>query len=148
MLATTALAYKVLRAWETNDTDTLAACLSQNFVGRKLLPQEIDKDQFLDYTRAILRAFPDWSFQARFLNEHPVRSYDTAVQFITQIAATHSGDLALPEIPVIPPTGTKITLPAHHLDLVIHEGIIREMGSDFSPDSLTEILAQLGMELL
>jgi hypothetical protein len=147
MLATTALAYKALRAWEANDTDTLATCLSQNFVGRKLLPQEIDKDQFLDYTQAMLRAFPDWSFQARFLNEHPVRGWDTTVQYITQIVATHSGDLALPELPVIPPTGTKIALPDHHLDLIIHEGIISEISGDFSPDSLTEILAQLGMEL-
>lgn len=147
MQAATALAMKALQAWEARDDTTLATCLSEDFVGSKLLPQPISKDQLLDFMRAMLKAFPDWSFQAAFLNEHLERSQDTVVHFVTQITGTHSGDFVMPELPIIPPTETKIALSARHLDLLVRDGLIMAIRGDFSPDCLSEVLAQLGMEL-
>lgn len=146
MKAATALTQKALQAWEANDDNILIACLSENLVCRKFLPQSVDRDQLLDFMHAIMHAFPDWSFQASFLNEHSVRD-GIIVHFVTQITGTHSDNLVLPELPVILPTNVKITLPARHLNLFVQDGIIVEIDADFSPDCLTEVLAQLGMKL-
>jgi hypothetical protein len=56
--------------------------------------------------KAMMIAVPDWSFNARILNEQ-----GETVLFVTQITGTHTGDLSLPELPIIPPTGRKIALP-------------------------------------
>ena len=69
------------------------------------------------------------------------------VFFVTQITATHTGDLILPDLPIIPPTGTKISLPYRHLEYFVKEEIIRVITADFSPNLLEEILAQMGMVL-
>jgi hypothetical protein len=67
--------------------------------------------------------------------------------FVTQITATHTGDLALPDLPIVPPTGTKISLPYRHLEYFVNEQTITRIIGDFSPTALEEILAQMGMVL-
>ena len=44
--------------------------------------------------------------------------------FVTQITGTHTGDLILPDLPIIPPTGTKISLPYRHLEYFVKEEAI------------------------
>ena len=67
--------------------------------------------------------------------------------FVTQITGTHTGDLILPDLPIIPPTGTKISLPYRHLEYFVKEETITTIIADFSPNALEEILAQMGMVL-
>ena len=59
----------------------------------------------------------------------------------------HTGDLVLPDLPVIPPTGTKISLPYRHMEYLVTGEIITALMADFSPNALEEILAQMGMVL-
>ena len=143
----TELAEAAMRAWEARDMKGLASLLSDDFVVRGFLPQPVRKAQYLDTMRAIMMAMPDWSFHDRFLDEGPVTEQGERVFFITQITGTHTGDLILPDLPVIPPTGTKISLPYRHLEYIIEGNTIMTLTADFSPNALEEILAQMGMVL-
>ncbi len=104
---------------------------------------------FLHVSRSwvIMTAMPDWSFHERFLDEGPVTEQGERVFFVTQITGTHTGNLILPDLPIIPPTGTKISLPYRHLEYFVKEKIITTITADFSPNALEEILAQMGMVL-
>ncbi len=144
---TTDLAKAAIRAWESKDATSLDSYLSNDFVCRGLLPQPIQKAQYIDFMQAIMMAMPDWSFHAHFLHQQPLRGQGQSVLFVTQITATHTGDLILPDLPIIPPTGTKISLPYRHLDYLVTGETITALTTDFSPNALEEILAQMGMVL-
>jgi hypothetical protein len=141
------LAIAAMRAWELKDVNTPASLLSDDFVGQGLLPQPVQKAQYIDFMQAIMMAMPDWLFHERLLDEGPVTEQGERVFFVTQITATHTGDLILPDLPIIPPTGTKISLPYRHLEYFVKEETITTITADFSPNALEEILAQMGMVL-
>ena len=141
------LAEAAMRAWESKDMNVLASLLADDFGCRGFLPQPVQKAQYIDFTQAIMTAMPDWLFHDRFLDEGPVREQGERVFFVTQITGTHTGDLILPDLPIIPPTGTKISLPYRHLEYFVKGEIITAITADFSPNALEEILAQMGMML-
>src|ERR1700730_14455 len=136
-----------LRAWESRDMDTLTSLLVDDFVCRGFLPQPVQNAQYLGFVQAIMTAMPDWSFHDRLLNVGPITEQGERVFFVTQITGTHTGDLILPDLPIIPPTGVKISLPYRHLEYFVKEAAITTITADFSPDALEEILAQMGMVL-
>ena len=143
----TVLAQAAMEAWEPEGVSSLASLLSADFVCRGFLPQPVQKVQYIDFVQAIITAMPDWSFHGHFLQEQPLRGQGQSVIFVTQIRATHTGDLVLPDLPIIPPTGTKISLPYRHLDYLVTGETITALTADFSPNALGEILAQMGMVL-
>lgn len=143
----TDIAEAAIKAWESKDADSLASYLSDEFVCRGLLPQAIEQVQYIDFMQAMMMAMPDWSFHEHILEVGPVTELDERIFFVTQITATHTGDLILPDVPVIPPTGTKISLPYRHLEYFVKEQMITRITGDFSPTALEEILAQMGMVL-
>lgn len=141
------LAEAVMRAWESRDWIVLPSLLTNDFVSRGLLPQPIDKAQFLGFVQAIMAALPDWSFYDQFLNEGTMTELGERVLFVTQITGTHTGDLVLPDLPMIPPTGIRISLPYRHLEYFVKEEAVTAINADFAPTCLEEILAQMGMVL-
>ena len=141
------LAQATMRAWESQDMIVLASLLSNDFVCRGLLPQPVQKMQYLGFVQAIMTAMPDWLFHDHFLDEGPLAEQGERVYFVTQISGTHTGDLILPDLPIIPHTGTKIVLPYRHLEYFVKEETITTLTADFSPNALEEILAQMGMVL-
>ncbi len=142
---TAAIAQTATHAWEAHDVDGLAACLASDAVCRGFLPQPVAKEQFIAYIRALLAAFPDLSLNASFLNAQLLGG--RGVLYATRINGTHTGNLILPNLPIIPPTGTKIAFPNRHLEYIVVGASISEIAADFSPNGLEELLAQLGMEL-
>ncbi|HTK10436.1 MAG TPA: nuclear transport factor 2 family protein [Ktedonobacteraceae bacterium] len=146
-MSATPSARAAIAAWESNDVEKLSSCLAENVVCRNLLPQPIGKASSLRFMQAMMRAIPDWSFQASFLNEHPTRNQRTQVHFAIQISGTHTGDLFIAELPVIPPTGIRIALPLHHMDFTVKDELIEEIDLDSRPHLLAEVLAALGMEM-
>jgi hypothetical protein len=72
------------------------------------------------------------------------REQGERVFFVTQITGTHTSDLILPDLPLIPPTGTKIVLPHRHLEYFVKDEAITTITADFSPNALEEMLAQKG----
>jgi hypothetical protein len=86
-------------------------------------------------------------FHENFLVEGPVTEQGERAFFVTQITGTHTGDLILMDLPVIPPTGTKIVLPYRHLEYFVKYEAITTITDDFSLNAMEEILAQMGMML-
>src|SRR5690242_13146137 len=144
---TTDLAKAAIKAWESKDTNSLTSLLSDDFVCRGFLPQPVQKVQYIHFMQAIMTAMPDWSFHEQLLDEGPLTKLGERVFFVTHITATHTDDLILPDLPIIPPTGTKISLPYRHLEYFVKGKAITTITADFSPNALEEILAQMGMVL-
>lgn len=143
----TALAQAATKAWESKNVSDLASCLSDTVVCRGFLPQPLDKAQYVDLMQAVTMAFPDWSFNAQVLNEQPFTEQSQSVLFVTRITGTHTGNLILPDLSIIPATGTKMTFPYRHLEYFVTGDTITTITADFSPNLLEEVLAQLGMVL-
>jgi predicted ester cyclase len=136
-------AQAAMKAWEVYDANTFASYLSDDFVCTGPLPQPLNKEQYVGYMKAMMTAMPDWSFNAHILNEQG----DT-VLFVTQITGTHTGDLSLPGLPIISPTGKKIALPNEHMEYTANGDTITAITTDQrSGGGFAGILAQLGMHL-
>ena len=83
---------------ESKDEIVLASLLSDDFSCRGLLPQPVQKVQYLGFMQAIMIAMPDWLFHENFLDEGPVTEQGERVFFVTQITDTHTSDLILPDL--------------------------------------------------
>jgi hypothetical protein len=142
-----AITQTAINAWESGDANGLASCLSDDVVCQGFLPQPVDKKQYIDFMSAVMLAFPDWSFNEHVLDEAPFRESSQRVFYVTRITGTHTNELILPDLPVIPATGTKIALPLRHLEYIVTDNTIKMISADFTPNALEEILAQLGMVL-
>jgi hypothetical protein len=53
------LATATMRSWESKDEIVLASLLSDDFRCRGLLPQPVQKVQYLGFMQAIMMAIPD-----------------------------------------------------------------------------------------
>jgi hypothetical protein len=143
----TALAQDATKVWESKNASALASYLSDDVVCLGFLPQPLDKAQYIDLMKAVTTAFPDWSFNGHVLNEQPFTEHSQRVLVTTLVTGTHTGDLILPDLPIIPATGTKIALPNRHLEYIVTDNTITTIRADFSPTLLGEVLAHLGMVL-
>ncbi len=141
------VAKAAIQAWEANDAGRLASCLADSVIWYNLLPQPLGKQRIIAFMQAVMAAFPDWAFNAIFLNEHPVREQGMLAHFVIRITGTHRGDFFVPGLPRIPPSDTRIALPLRHLDVTVNDEQVTAIWTDFSPNGLEEILARLGMRL-
>ena len=136
-----------IQAWEEKNASDLASYLSPDLICEQMLPQAVGKAQLLSCINSLTMAFPDWSFNGQVLHEEQMAERIWSVLFVTAVTGTQTGDLILPTLPIIPATGRKIALPNRHMKFFITHGTISAITSDFSPDCLEEVLAQLGLEL-
>jgi len=143
----TAIVQNAIKAWEEKDANALASYLSDDVLCQHILPQTIGKAQLLAFMDALTTAFPNWSFNGHVLHEESLAEHSWSVLLVTRVTGTHTGDLILPTLPVIPATGMTIALPYRHLEYLVIGDTITAITADFSPSGLEEILAQLGMEL-
>jgi len=136
---------KFITAWETQDFDTLEACLADDFAVVGPTPHPLDKRWTIADTKARWAAFPDWSFNARIVEEQ-----GNTVKIVTRVTATHTGTLIppIPGIPPIPPTGKTIRQPEEMTTLTLRGNKIVEWRIDPSPDGgYPGILRQLGVSM-
>ncbi len=143
----TAIVQNAIKAWEEKDANALASYLSDDVLCQHILPQTIGKAQLLAFMDALTTAFPNWSFNGHVLHEESLAEHSWSVLLVIRVTGTHTGDLILPTLPVIPATGMKIALPYRHLEYLVTGDTITAITADFSPSGLEEVLAQLGMEL-
>jgi len=143
----TAIVQNAIKAWEEKDANALASYLSDDVLCQHILPQTIGKAQLLAFMDALTTAFPNWSFNGHVLHEESLAEHSWSVLLVIRVTGTHTGDLILPTLPVIPATGMTIALPYRHLEYLVTGDTITAITADFSPSGLEEVLAQLGMEL-
>jgi hypothetical protein len=142
-----AIVQAAIQAWEEKNVNAFASYLADDLICRQMLPQTEGKAQLLSFVNSLTTAFPDWSFNGHILHEEREADQSWSVLFVTAVTGTQTGELILPTLPIIPATGRKIALPNRHMKFFITHGTISAINSDFSPDCLEEVLAQLGLEL-
>lgn len=144
-MRSTAIVLNAIKTWEEKDANAFASYLSEDLICQHILPQAVGKAQLLSYMNALTTAYPDWSFNGHVLYEEQVTEHTWRVLFVTAVTGTQTGDLILPTLPIIPATGRKNALPNRHMEFLIIRDTITAITSDFTPDGLEEVLAQLGL---
>lgn len=131
-------------AWSSADTTTLSSLATDDFVLSGATPQPLDKNAFLGLNRALLTAFPDWSFNASEFREEGDNVYVTV-----QITGTHTGTLAaIPGAPAVPATGKHVSLPAEHQVYTVRGGQISGLNITSQPGGgVPGLYAQVGAPL-
>lgn len=133
-------------AWENNDPEALATCLADDFFCVGQMPQRLDKRQFVDYMKAMMRAFPDWKFNHNIVNTQD----NEFVEVNVHITGTNTGEIIIPGLPPILPTGKAIALPQQDWEYDVRgDQIVFLTTNVFNGSSigLAAILEALGMEL-
>jgi predicted ester cyclase len=132
-----------LRAWESNDAQTLTALVADDFVLSGPVPQPLGKQEFLGLMQVLHTAMPDFAFNVSSFEEEGDK-----VIARSHITGTHTGVLALPGMPTLPPTGKKVSLPEEVQTYTLREGKLQALSTDARPDAgIPGMLAQLGMAL-
>ena len=142
-----AIVQAAIQAWEEKNSNAFASYLADDLICQHILPETVSKTQLLTFVNALTTAFPDWSFNGHVLYEEQMAQQTWKVRFVTAITGTQTGDLVLPTLPIILATGRKIALPNRHMEFLVTGDTIGAITADFSPDSLEEVISQLGLEL-
>ena len=93
----------VLKAWESNDVQTLTELVADDFVLSGPTPQPLGKQEFIGLMQILHGGMSDFAFNVSSYEEH---GDDVIAK--AHINATHTGVLALPGIPPIPATGKRL----------------------------------------
>jgi len=80
--------------------DRVAGLMTEDFVFSGVTPQPTGKQGFIEGQKAWFAGVPDWH-----LTPENLREEEGMVKADTRITGTHTGVLALPGMPSIPPTG-------------------------------------------
>jgi hypothetical protein len=109
------------------------------------VPKPLSRVDYIDLMRALLKAFPDWKFNAT--NFKQVREH---VSFNTRISGTHTGVLNLPNmgISAVQPTNKRFTSPEEMLTITVQNGKVTRAESNNVPGGgLMGILTQIGVQI-
>jgi len=124
------VAKAALAAYSAGDGAGIRAVTTEDFTLSGPVPQPLNREQFVALAIGSTTAFPDWNFNAR-----DYREVGTQVLITIQITGTHTGTLAIiPEVPPVPPTGSKITQPVEQLTLTMRDGKIAQLVVTAGPD--------------
>jgi predicted ester cyclase len=132
-------------ALEARDFDKAASYLIDDFVFRGPVPQPIGKQEFIAIQSAFENAFDDWSF-----NSHDEVEQGDKVVAAVQITGTHTRELVLPmpDMPPIPATNKRVSLPVEHITFTFKGDKIASLTSDNVPGGgVPGVLQQIGVPL-
>lgn len=131
------------KAIENKDWRSLEELLADDFRYYGPLPDPFDGKVWLQFQRAVQKAFPDWAY-----NIAKVEKQADTVHVKVHITGTHSEALELPwpGIPLIPPTGRKIEMPDEDAFVKVKEGKVKELRVEMQlHGGLPGLLEQLGL---
>lgn len=123
-----------LRAVEAGDWDTALALIADEYSMTGTIPfpislfVKIRKRDALRMHQARKRALPDFRFNEQVLDER-----DDMVQLQVNLSGTHTGVIdyrsILRGVPVIQPTGKRVSLPSEYFTYVVRDGkIVKTIG--------------------
>ena|SRR5689334_25301691 len=97
-----------LAAMEAGDAAKAGSNMTDDFVFSGPVPQPIGKAEFLGLQGGLVKAIPDWKF-----NASNFKVQGNTVSGTVQITGTHTAtlDTHIPGMPPIPATGKRIALP-------------------------------------
>jgi hypothetical protein len=105
----------------------------------------LNRTEFINAQRALLKALPDYRFNATNYKQVGDR-----VTYTIQVSGTHTGvlDMHLPDVPVLQPTNRHIRLPQEPVTVMFKDGKIHRVDlAEVPGGGLTGILTQLGIKV-
>jgi predicted ester cyclase len=134
-----------ISALQSGNIEVAAEQMADEFEGRGMTAQALDKGTFLAMSSRLKDAMPDFSY-----NLHDLHEQDDKVDSLIHMSGTNTNDLELPMfgIPLIRATGLTIDLAEVHSEYILQAGKIVEMKMDDVPGSgIPGLLQQVGTEL-
>jgi len=134
-----------LAATEAGDFGKLEGMVADDFAMTGPVPMPVGKREFIGLMMAMLKAMPDWRFNAADFKEN-----GDQVTVPLRITGTHTGELQLPMpgMPAIAATGTKVSLPAEPSTFTVKNGKLTKLEVASTPGGgVMGILSQLGVDM-
>jgi predicted ester cyclase len=134
-----------LAATEAGDFQKLDSLVADDFVFAGPVPQPVGKREFMGLQMALLKAMPDWKFNAKDWKEN-----GDQISMQLQVTGTQTGELQLPMpgMPTLPPSGKKVSLPYEPSTFTVKNGKLVRLDVESSPEGgLMGILSQLGVKM-
>jgi predicted ester cyclase len=130
-----------IAAWCAADWDAFATLLTDDFAVSTASGGTISRQDFTDYGRALLIAFPDLAFNARDFREEGDTVYATIEE-----TGTHTGTLAaVPGVAPVAATGKHVKNPPEHHVYTIRGAQCSHLALVVPPDGgIAGIYAQVG----
>jgi hypothetical protein len=134
-----------LAATEAGDFGKLEGMVADDFAMTGPVPMPVGKREFIGLMMAMLKAMPDWRFNAADFKEN-----GDQVTVPLRITGTHTRELQLPMpgMPAIAATGTKVSLPAEPSTFTVKNGKLTKLEVASTPGGgVMGILSQLGVDM-
>ena len=134
-----------MTALETNDQDTIASYLSEDFTFSGWTPQPLNKKDFLTVIGGIKTGIPGLIF-----NLHNIDEQGDTITGTMQIAGYQTDSFILPPLglPPIPQTANSVSLPAEDVKFSLRNTQIASMIVQRTPGGgITGLLRQLGIDV-
>ncbi len=99
---------EALAVAESGDMSNAGQYMTDDFKFSGPVPEPVGKAEFLGLQGGLIRAIPDWRFNAKNF-----KVQGNTVTFNVQITGTQTGtlDTHIPGMPAVPPTDKRISLP-------------------------------------
>lgn len=115
--------------------------MADDFVFAGATPQPLDKQSALGFWAGVRTAFPDFKHNTSDFEERDGKLFATVA-----VSGTHLGDLNIPGLPAIPPTGKKVQLPRERIELSYRGDLFTEWLVEEVPNGgIRGILGQIGV---
>ncbi|MGD0750576.1 MAG: nuclear transport factor 2 family protein [Anaerolineales bacterium] len=132
-----------LAGMEMGQSGKLAEILTDDMVFAGPVPEPVGKHEFLGLQTALVKAMPDWKFNATDFKQNGEQ-----VTATFQITGTHTGELSLPMpgFPKVPASGKHVSLPKEAITITLKNGKISRLEAAKVPGGgVAGVLAQLGI---
>ncbi len=134
-----------LAASEAGDFGKLESLVADDFSMTGPVPMPVGKREFIGLMMALVKAMPDWKFNAGEYQEN-----GDQVTVPLRITGTHTGELQLPMpgLPAIQASGTKVSLPSEPSTFTVKNGQLTKLEVASTPGGgVMGILSQLGVNM-
>jgi hypothetical protein len=133
----------VMNAWESHNVDELHSRFTEDCLFTGMLPEPMNKEEFINLALATLKAMPDLALHASNFQEEGDRVRVQSAITGRQIRALHLAGML-----VIPATGKKIALPVEMHEYTVREDQISALTVSPVPGGgIVGLLAQLGVSM-
>ena len=134
-----------LAAMEAGDVAKAGGNMTDDFVFSGPVPQPIGKAEFLGLQGGLVKAIPDWKF-----NASNFKVQGNTVSGTVQITGTHTAtlDTHIPGMPPVPATGKRIALPQEPFTITLRGDKVASFeAAQVAGGGVPGLLAQIGVAL-
>src|SRR5947209_19792264 len=137
-------------ALESKDFDTVASCLSDDFVFSGWTPQPLDKDQFMTVMGGLKAGFPNLLYHFHTVKDVRDLEQEDSVKAAIQMTGTQTDGFILPplSLPPISQMARTVSLPEEQWSYTLQDGkIVRIMVHRVPGGGIQGLLHQLGIDV-